>query len=572
MSNIIKPIRIALLTLVIMSLAIAGCTEFGFGKSKVMPKTVTFMISSGTTSNFTPCGCHSGKWGGMPRRGTIFADEKKKVDWPMMYVDTGDVTQGSISATQTKKDEYIFQSYKVIGYNAVNVGFNELRLGKETLEKYATEDEIPWISCNIYPVGAFPPLPVEESTRPENESTDETSGESGDSENAKTETAENNAPTGPVDPVFAPYKIVEPEDAPGFKIGFLGATVEDPLRLNSIKEFSFEPYQTAIPKYVNQLRTKEKVDLIVLITDSDSLEKIDKDVLNGIDLVFGGNTQPQISPNAQNNPQNPLYRKHTKTGEKDINAENGDNDTGENTSAQGDTENTGETSVAELKPLPVPMIMPKASGRGRLVTRLDLTLDSSGKIVDYYYNQIEVSDKYQDDPNMTEIARGFDKDVLSADLTQRIGRNYAGSAACEKCHPGFLEAWANGAHFKSYKSVESQNKLDNRECTRCHALGFVEEPRLLTYDLIDPAHQNVGCEGCHQNGQRHITLKEHIERVSEDQRGSITTQDAMATPITRDTCAACHTPGLDHGNTLNFDAAIEEARAICKLAASKVKS
>ncbi|MFH1676022.1 MAG: multiheme c-type cytochrome [bacterium] len=570
MSNMIKSIRIMLFILVSLSLAIAGCQEFGIGRSKIVPKAVTLMISSGTTSNFTPCGCHSGKWGGIPRRGTIFEEEKKKIDWPLMYVDTGDVTQGSISDTQKKKDDYIFQSYKVIGYNAVNVGFNELRLGQENLQKYATEDGIPWISCNIYPIGAYPPLPVEESTRPSNEPT--TANDAAEPVKTESEGSGSFAPTESTEPVFAPYKIVEPENAPGFKIALLGATVEDALRLNSIKEFSFEPYRTAIPKYVNQLRTKEKVDLIVLITDSDNLEKVDKEVLNGIDVIFGGNTQPQVSPNAQKNPLNPLYRNTAKSNKNVVNAESGDNSTDENSPAQGDNQNPEMAEVADLAPLPLPMIMPKASGRGRLVTRLDLTLDSAGKIIDYYYKQIEVSDKFVDDPKMAEIARGFDRDVLSGDLTQRIGRNYAGSAACETCHPGFLEAWANGGHFKSYKSVESQNKLEDRECTRCHAIGFVEEPRLLTYDLIDPAHQNVGCEGCHDNGKKHITLKEHIERVSDDQRGNITTQDAMANLITREVCSGCHTPGLDHGSMLNFDVAIEEAGAICKQAASKAKS
>ncbi len=543
-------------------MACSGCIEYGPpGQPKTIPRAITFMVSSSTTSNFTPCGCHSGKWGGMPRRGTIFLQVEDEVDWDVIYVDTGDVVQGAVTETLELKNKYIFQAYDVMDYDFVNVGDNDLKLGYEELARVELENNIPWTSANIYAPGVFPDLPPGPlgGTVSTPTSTTNNPGNPGATQPA-------NAPINPIpegygpsipdaEPLFAPYRIIEPENAPGYKIGMIGMVIEDAGRLNPMRDqFSFERYDVALEQVVSKLRNEERVDLVVLVTDTDNFQNINTDELfRDIDIVIGGNLRVEQSPNATHNPLNPRYMPQ-----------------GAPNPSRPDNVQAGDGADAEeeiqLEPIETPLIFPKGYGRGRIVRRFDITLDAGGRIVDYYTQDYQVSDQYEDDPRMAEIARGYDTDVHSIEMMARVGRNYSGSQACEDCHPGFLAAWSSHPHFHAYDTIVQQNALDDRECTRCHAIGFVEEPRLLTYDLIPESHRNVGCEGCHPNGYRHKSLQEQLARQSPEIRAQSTITDAMTQPIMQSTCTQCHTG--EWGQGFDFNAAMAAARAVCQAAAS----
>ncbi len=554
-----------MLAVLLLVIAGSGCINYGPpGTPKEIPRALTFMISSNTVSNFTPCGCHSGKWGGMPRRGTIFNNVKEKIDWPMLQVDTGDVTQGSTSEMQKLKDMYIFQAFEVMNYDIVNVGVNELALGYEELNRIENENNIPWISANTHAPGAFPDLnvtaPQIDDRKPlETPSSGEEEPVADGNERENPDDIDRSAYEDLPVPLFQPYKIVEPEGAPGYKVGFIGMMIQDAGRLNPRKEdFSFEPYEVTIPRTVDILRNIEKVDLVVLICDADNLQNVDESLFADIDIVIGGRQNLVRSPNAALNPLNPHYRPGlNQQGQLSTAGQTPDS----NTSPNGET---GESEEEELilDPINTPLIVSKGQGRGRLVRRFDITLDHSGRIVDYFTEEIRVDDTNIDDPRMAEVARGYDSDVLVVELMGRVERSYAGSETCAECHPGYLEAWADHGHFHTYERIVNEDALDDRECTRCHAIGFNEEPRLLTYDLIKESHRNVGCEACHQNGKRHITLQRQLAGLSDEARANATTTDAMSTDITAGTCTHCHNG--EHGDGFNFSEAMAAARAICQ--------
>jgi len=534
------------IVLILVSLGTWGCLAYGNPTPpKEIPKALTFMISSNTVSNFTPCGCHSGKWGGLPRRGTIFLDVKNSVDWPTLYVDTGDVSQGSTSELQKKKDGYIFMAYKVMDYDAVNVGLSDLGLGYEDLARISAEQGIPWISANTYGPGVWPDLPVNPVSDPPVE----------ESAPAATESAEAAAPQ----PLFAPYVVVEPEGAPGFKVAIIGMMMQDAGRLNPKKETSsFEPFKEAIQRTVADLRDILKVDLIVLMNDNDNYGSIETaQVFSGIDIVIGGKITLERSPNAALNELNPLYSPSASGSP--ANSGNPESTDGE-TPAEG-SETESEDAAFPFEPLAGPLMVSKAGGRGRLVTRLDIYLDPNGRIYDYYTEDIEVNDTNVDDERMNEVARLYDTEILSQELLAKVERSFAGSQACEECHPGYTEAWSENSHFESYNTIAESESAGDRDCTRCHAIGFVEEPRLLTYDLIAEKLRNVGCEGCHTNGQRHITLQKQLANLSADARATATTQDAMSVAIDQATCLLCHTG--EWGANFDFNASMEAAKQIC---------
>lgn len=540
-----------------------GCIAYSPGGPKVIPKAITLMISSNTVSNYTPCGCHSGQWGGMPRRGTIFKEIEDSVAWPVLFVDTGDVSQGSTSEQYALKDKYVFQAYGVIGYDIVNVGLSDLRLGQAELLKAGQDNGIPWTSANTFSQGVMPELEVN-APRPgavnPPGSTPNPPGAGNPATGRPTENEEDWAPVPPDTlPAFTPYRIVEPDpvNSPGFKVGLIGAMVQDPMRLNMTTNFSFQHYIPAIREQVQALKSQH-VDLIILVCDADNFDNVDRaKAFEGIDIVIGGNARREVSPNAQLNPENPSYRTANTTGQPN-------QSTAPNPSvpaAENEAGSTGEAVIIE--PLDLPQIFPKAGSRGRLVNRVDIFLDSTGRIIDYYINQdIRVDNTRQDDPMMAEVSRGYDTDVLTDELVRTASSAFVGSQTCEGCHPGFLVAWAGTGHFKSYQTIVEGNALDDRSCTECHALGFVSKPRLLTYDLVPEEFRNVGCEGCHAGGKNHMTQISHLAILSPADRALNTAVDPMSSPINQSTCLECHKG--EWGANFDFDTAMEAARETCR--------
>jgi len=531
----------------------AGCISYGTPTQvKIPPPAITIMISSNTSSNFTPCGCHSGKWGGLPRRGSIFATVEESAAWPVLYVDTGDVAQGSQNELQQKKDSYIFQAYGVLDYDVVNVGYSELNFTAEQLLQIGDDNGIPWISANTYEPNVFPDLPIippPSMQNPMNDGLTGTPGETPVSESTTPEIPEGGLP----DPIFEPYRIIELEGYTGFKIGFIGMMMQDAGRLNPRKDkYSFEPYVDAINRTVNQLRTVEQVDLVILICDQDSFDNIDAEaVFADVDIVIGGRTNLPQSPNAYLNELNPLFRPPPEVAYNMPPLEDEESDGTE-----------AEEEEVVLDPIPLPLLAPKGAGRARLVRRLDLYFNDSGQVIDYYTAEIRVDDTYEDDPRLAEVTRGYDIEVHSVEVMSRVERNFAGSQSCEACHPGYLAAWSDHGHFHAYETIVNENSLDDKSCTRCHAVGFVDEEQyLLSYDLIPDTHKDVGCEGCHQSGQRHITNQNYLATLSTETMSNMTTPDVMSTEITVATCMECHTG--EWARDFNFDASMAAARELC---------
>jgi len=505
---------------------------------KVIPRIITFMISSDTDSSFTPCGCQSGKWGGLPRRGSIFAGIEESVDWDVLHIDAGNVVGRAIGYNQELKDDYIFRSYQLLDYDFVNVGYNELRLQADNILNAGEQYGIPWSSANIYPPGAYPELP--QNSLPLNIGTSESEAASEDT----TPSASTDAET-----LFEPYIIVEPENSPGFRIGFFGIVLEPPSRLEQYQSrFSYEPYLDAITRTRNHLRDAEHVDLVVLLHDINNYDNLDTDLLfEGIDIVVGAHQQLGRSPNAFINELNPFYRAGTSSA--------GLSDNG--------TEDESPTSQPVLEPLQLPLLVPKGAASGKILQRLDITFNDESEIVDYYIEDITADEDIMDDPRFDEIAAGYDTEVLSVDLNSRIITRFGGSTACERCHPGYTDVWREHGHghFSSYATIEDNGSLNDRECTRCHALGFMDEPRLLLYSLIDPEFQNVDCGGCHPDGGAHIRLQERLAGITPSTREETQDDDVMKLPILEINCRLCHTGrwGVD----FDFPTALSESAEIC---------
>jgi 2',3'-cyclic-nucleotide 2'-phosphodiesterase (5'-nucleotidase family) len=320
-------------------------------------------------------------------RGAVFNKVDLEVDWPFVQIDTGDITQGSTGEIQLIKDDYIFQAYKVMGYDVVNVGLNELRLGIDKLKTIGDEYNIYWISSNTYSPGIYPDLPIPDYIDPSNLQNNDLSPDNPD-DNPGADGNDQAAPTAADTlPLFKPYLIVELPEAPGYKIGFIGAMIQDAGRLNPLRnDFSFEPYAEAIQRNVEILRNEEKVDLVILLSDADNYtaDVLSDEVFSGIDIVIGSRNALAVSSNASFNPLNPYFNETMALNYLDESGQAAVDESNGETSEESEGEEIDPFADIVLQPLTTPLMVPKAENRGRLVLRLDIFLDASVTVRTYW--------------------------------------------------------------------------------------------------------------------------------------------------------------------------------------------
>ncbi len=163
--------------------------------------------------------------GGASAAGIIDAVRAKaqKTGGATLLVDAGDIFQGTLVGTLSK-GKAVVEYMNKIGYNACTPGNHDFDLGAENLRSLIDASDFPWVSCNIV-----------------------------------------NKETGQLWEPLKPYtvKIVN-----GIKIGITGATTVATEYMSfpeNIKGLEFLPEIPALQKAVDELRNKEKVDLVFVI-------------------------------------------------------------------------------------------------------------------------------------------------------------------------------------------------------------------------------------------------------------------------------------------------------------------
>jgi hypothetical protein len=112
------------------------------------------------------------------------------------------------------------------------------------------------------------------------------------------------------------------------------------------------------------------------------------------------------------------------------------------------------------------------------------------------------------------------------------GDRYTGSAACQPCHEPSYAAWEKSKHAGAMAALEKAGYDYSPECVVCHVVGYgATDGYVAATDT--PGLANVGCEGCHGRGGRHVESRG-------TQLGSIVRGGEAA-------CQACHTPEHSRG-------------------------
>lgn len=198
------------------------------------------------------------------------------------------------------------------------------------------------------------------------------------------------------------------------------------------------------------------------------------------------------------------------------------------------------------------VLIVRAGTRGQYSARLDLTLDNSGKIVDYKgtaepLNESVVADvligndvqKYQDALSKREADAARARALEQANAQGRD--KYLGDAICARCHSDIYTSYAQGPHATAFKTLLTSSKQTDRSCVGCHVTGFNDPTgyQMVTYktntagkvDTTDAVEfRNVQCEACHGKGTLH---------------GS----PGLVRKVTKEMCQTCH----DTVNDPKFD-------------------
>lgn len=108
--------------------------------------TMQLFISADTRGNLEPCGCRSGQMGGLPRQTQYIMQNHKPEDW---VVDLGNSMSATVDTYELFKWYYVLLVYGKAGYDAINLGQNEIRLpGAEIVQLYK-KVAVPLVSANV---------------------------------------------------------------------------------------------------------------------------------------------------------------------------------------------------------------------------------------------------------------------------------------------------------------------------------------------------------------------------------------------------------------------------------------
>tara|TARA_Y100000385_G_scaffold161877_1_gene167868 strand:- start:17 stop:1132 length:1116 start_codon:yes stop_codon:yes gene_type:complete len=237
--------------------------NFLFSQSEEIPSkvhNVSLVATSNVFAEYYDCGCPKAPLGGLARK-TFFFKNMMSEREPLL-VDAGNTffSHGVINPDGLKKDQKKYKAknfvdvLELIGYDVVNIGSNDFKLGASYLREITSNSSINFISANL----------VDRKTN---------------------------------QLLFEPYHTLE-ED--GVKIAFIG--LSEATRFESIinKNFILEGN-----KYIDLLESK--VDLIVLLVDLSSSNAIDlSSAFDRADYIFLSGVTKRTEPRSKQAQQGPL--------------------------------------------------------------------------------------------------------------------------------------------------------------------------------------------------------------------------------------------------------------------------
>lgn len=372
-------------------------------------ESLTILYTGSVLGEIKPCGCsEEGDLGGILRRATIIENERK-ANKNLLLLDAGDSFKEPNEQGKLKAKSLI-ESMTKMKYDAAVIGEQDLIYGEEIINQGSFDR---WVFSNV------------------------------EHKN------------------FNPEKILKyyiKKIGEHTKIAVIGLLGKDLFYLKGQAGFRIKNPFMELKKTIKEIKTGDKVDIILLLTHMTKEEA--KELFNhkDVDIIING---------------------HLNENERIIAPEIKDN-----------------------------RIMVHARERGQYLGKITLTVNSQ-RIQNISNVYIPLIPAISDSQLVQTIYDKYNEDAKQLFLNwlkeKKRTKNspFLSDNACEECHEKAYAVWAKSDHAHAFNSIKKASKTFDPECLLCHTTGFKEEGGFLA-ENITPNLADVQCEVCHGSGRNHI--------------------------------------------------------------------
>jgi len=180
------------------------------------------------------------------------------------------------------------------------------------------------------------------------------------------------------------------------------------------------------------------------------------------------------------------------------------------------------------------------------VVRVEISLDSRGKVAAALPQEVAIPETVNADPEVEKIIMDL-QPVLERLETQQyqhslldqpgVHPRYVSSDTCGVCHKDVVRQLASSAHTQAYDSLVAQGQQKSPACLPCHVVGR-NKPGGWNVLLNPPPMRGVQCESCHGPGEYH-EMKMAGKPVPADFAAGGRNRFGLL-PMTREGCIVCH--------------------------------
>lgn len=177
--------------------------------------------------------------------------------------------------------------------------------------------------------------------------------------------------------------------------------------------------------------------------------------------------------------------------------------------------------------------------RGQSVSKITLTVDPSGVVVNDEVVRIDIDARIKPDPQVATLITDLEVELKKLDELARAARTatiedrkladrYLGGDVCARCHEPEAKAWQATGHAHAFETLTNLGMEASEDCFACHTVGR-GKPSGFVSRAARPDLTGVQCEACHGYGTGH--------------HSGVTTANAEAL------CRTCH----DQANSPEFE-------------------
>ncbi|MCX7050103.1 MAG: multiheme c-type cytochrome [Candidatus Sumerlaeota bacterium] len=462
-----------------------------------------------------PCSCNKQNQGGIDREAWQIEQLRKSASQTILVESGGLMAPYSQRPIERLKLRYLYQMLTLMGYDAINVGHAEARIGVEYLKKWEESYRAPLVSANIFGLDGKP--------------------------------------------LFKTYRILERKDSAGklYRIGITGATammhIQRPVQAGLVTTAS-------ITREAAAARVSNPSTLTLI--SRDPVPSSGNKSLEGLPVIPAriGNYRDDLAKALQE-----------MKSQCDLTVVLFDGGPYEAEALalilQPDFLVTNDFQYPLVPPAKIGKTLFNFCGqRGQMLGRMDLacTKGEPVRLIQAYAWMVQKTQPQT--KAITDLTNAFTKEstdlppIITTNSVRPPARiNYTGYEQCQKCHTQEHEQWAQTAHAHAFDQFKAQGgDLTNLAKLRRLTTGYGDLGGFTS--LTETAHlTNVQCEVCHGPGYPHQVqqrLMDFAKRFPD--RGIVTNKTPLRVLFDARFCMSCHDAASSP--SFNYDEAIKKVR------------